>query len=203
MLSERSSTDALGGASFAAGLRGERRGSSSISSSSLVTVSKNEVGPSCLGSPTTTSCAPRAIAPSASSGRICDASSITTTSKWNSPGGRYCATACGPIMTHGFSAWIARPARLNISLIGMCRPRLLDLVLDEALLRELRDRSVSHAAHAGTAFARWATTCRVSAMNRSSSPANCARRVSCTLPAKRSSSGRSRITASASVRMSR
>src|SRR5215207_7929070 len=141
MLSDRSRTEALGGASLDdpselapadAGPAAARAAAiSSTSSSSLETVSKNDVGPSCFGSPTTTSCAPRAMAPSASSGRICDASSMTTRSKWNSPGGRYCATAGAPEHLPD----------------GDVPPALLDLVLDQALLRELRHGAVADTAH--------------------------------------------------------
>src|SRR5580700_9664664 len=71
--------------------------------------SKNVVGGSCFGSPTTTNCPPRAIAPRASSGLSGDASSMTTTSTTSLPGSRYCATDKGLIMKQGLSAFRASP----------------------------------------------------------------------------------------------
>src|SRR5918994_4411455 len=54
---------------------------SSFAASSAIR-SKNDVGGSCFGSPTITACPPRASAPTASSGRICEASVPFSDDHW-------------------------------------------------------------------------------------------------------------------------
>src|SRR5450830_151368 len=56
---------------------------------------KKLVGGSCLGSPTITTCLPRAMAPMASHTGICEASSNTTRSKLLASAERYCAIDSG------------------------------------------------------------------------------------------------------------
>ncbi len=79
--------------------------SASTSTSSWVDSarSKKEVGGSCLGSPTITTCLPRAMAPIASHTGICEASSKITTSKTLEFAARYWAMESGLISKHGVS----------------------------------------------------------------------------------------------------
>ena len=116
---------------------GPSANSSSAPSSSLVMRWKKRVGGIWRSSPTTTIWRQRAMAPSASTGSICDASSITSRSKvrpglrWDAGrsvgvvrpppaggGDRNCATESGDIMKTGFAAWIARPARSSSTRTG-------------------------------------------------------------------------------------
>ena len=70
---------------------------------------KKSVGGSCLASPTTTICLVRSMPPRASSGRICDASSITRRSNSKFPAATNLASESGDIIKQGFNVWIARP----------------------------------------------------------------------------------------------
>jgi hypothetical protein len=97
--------------------------SSSSSVPPPVIFEKKAVGGSCFGSPTTTTCFARATAPSASTGWIWLASSMTSRSKSNRPGARNCATDKGLIMNTGFSACTAGAAFSMRRRIGMW-PRL-------------------------------------------------------------------------------
>ena len=97
------------------------RSLSTSTSSSPSARSKNEVGGSCFGSPTMTTCLPLAIAPIASHTGICEASSKTTTSKSAVSVARYCAMDIGLIITHGASLVMAVGILLIISRKGKCR----------------------------------------------------------------------------------
>ena len=94
---------------------------SSSASSAPIKRSKKLVGGSCLPSPTTTTCLPRAIAPRASTGLTWLASSKTTRSKSRAPGSRKLAIESGLIMKTGLIAWMASPALRTSCRIGRCR----------------------------------------------------------------------------------
>jgi len=79
------------------------RSSSSSSSTSPASLRKNEVGGSCLLSPTTMVWVPLMIEPTASSGRTCEASSKTTRSNLTAAGSRNWLTDNGLIRRQGFS----------------------------------------------------------------------------------------------------
>ena len=82
--------------------------SDAVSSSSLPMTLKKRVGGSCFVSPAITTCVPRTMAPAASSGAICDASSKITTSNLNTAGSINVATLPGDIIRQGFKSVIRR-----------------------------------------------------------------------------------------------
>ena len=108
-----------------------RQSSSTLSRSSLSKFSssvwfavKKLVGGSCLGSPTTTTLSPRAMAPTASAVGSCEASSNTTMSNFGKVGSMYCATEMGDMSIHGHILR-SRLGMLSKSLrMGILRPPL-------------------------------------------------------------------------------
>ena len=100
----------------------------SSSSISVFILSKKLVGGNCLVSPTTTSCLPRIIAPSASTGLTWLASSNITKSNSITPGGKKLAMDMGLIIQTGLMACIARPASSTSLRIGIWRDLLLNSV---------------------------------------------------------------------------
>ena len=75
--------------------------STSFSSPPTAVLPKKLVGGICCGSPTTTTCLPRAITPIASQTSICEASSNTMRSNGSISMSRNCATESGLIRKHG------------------------------------------------------------------------------------------------------
>ena len=97
--------------------------------------SKNRVGGSCLGSPTTITCRPRPMAPIASQVGICDASSKMTRSNGSASAGRYWATDSGLIIRQGISRRIAFGMRSASWRTGRCRCRLRQFAGEHRIFR--------------------------------------------------------------------
>src|SRR6202000_1978627 len=100
------------------------RSSCSTLSSSKVFVEKKLVGGICLGSPTTITLVPRAIAPTASQVGIWEASSETTKSNVALLASKYCATEIGLMSMQGVSRGRTFGIESNNFLRGIARPLL-------------------------------------------------------------------------------
>ena len=101
------------------------RSSSSLLSSSIRLLVKNDVGGSCFGSPTITTFSPLAIVPTASLVGSCDASSNITRSNFGNDGSIYCATEIGLISIHGQSLLSSVGILSNSFLSGIILPLFL------------------------------------------------------------------------------